>query len=93
LGPGTHIKYKMKHNVLPVNQLDAFALAHDNDYLSSRNVNDRDIADDVAIQRMESMTTNKHISALNNPTTLSYLSAQMLKLNKKLRVYGYDFGK
>jgi len=83
----------MQLNVQPINQLDAFALAHDNDYLNSRDVRDRDVADDVAIQRMEGMITNSHISALNNPTTLSYVSAQLLKLNKKLRVYGYDFGK
>jgi len=84
LGPGTHIIEKFNNKVMPINELDAYAMSHDLDYLNSVTKEDRDLADDIAINRMQN---HKGLSLL------ALASAQMLKVNKFLRNYDLDFGK
>ena len=77
-GPGTHIKYRLKNNIKPLNPVDKTAKAHDIRYTLSKNINDVRYADNKMISKLDEIDRKGLDYKLNVKAVKSAMKAKRL---------------
>lgn len=62
LGPGTHLKKRLKRGDMGINRLDRIARHHDIDYSMAKNLNDKLKADERMIRSINSLPGKKTLT-------------------------------
>ena len=62
MGPGTHLKTRLKHGDPGINRLDRIAKQHDIDYSRTQNLQDKWKADTKMIKAIDKLPGNKNMT-------------------------------